>query len=95
MKKTLITCICIAGMAMWSSCGGGSEAAGKMADEMCAAMDLIKEGDAMTMLDAANKMMEISKKEDEYGKVTEAQLEKAMKDKCPEGWAKFENLQNQ
>ena len=23
------------------------------------------------------------------------ELEKAMKDKCPEGWAKFESLQNQ
>jgi len=92
MKKFLIL-IGVTGMVTLYSCGGaGSEAANKMADEMCAAMAKFNEADANSMLEAASDMMEISKKEDEYGKVTEAQLQKAMEDKCPEGWAKFEEL---
>lgn len=78
-----------------SACNDNAEAANKMAEEMCAAMDLIQEGDAMSLLDAAGKMAEISKKTEQYGRVTEAQLEKAMKEKCPEGWEKFEDLKSQ
>lgn len=80
------------GMISLYSCSGGSAAAGKMADEMCSAMEKFNEGDAASMLEAANAMMEITTKEDEYGAVTEAQLQKAMEEKCPEGWAKFEKL---
>lgn len=74
------------------SCGG-SAAANKMADEMCSAMEKYKEDDPMSMLDAASDMMDISKKTEEYGKVTEGQLKKAMMKKCPEGWKKFDSLQ--
>ncbi len=82
----------IAGLALLYSCGG-SAAANKMADEMCIAMEKYKEDDPMSMLDAASDMMNISKKTEEYGKVTEAQLKRAMMKKCPDGWKKFESLQ--
>jgi hypothetical protein len=89
MKKLMVL-IAIAGMATLYSCGS-SEAANNMAGEMCAAMEKLTD-DPASMLDAANAMMEITKKEDEYGNVTEAQLEKAMKEQCPEGWDKFQEL---
>ncbi len=92
--KNLIILIAVASITGFYSCAGGSQAANNMADEMCSAMEKFNEGDASSMLEAANAMMEISKKEDEYGKVSEAQLQKAMEDKCPEGWKKFEALTN-
>ena len=45
------------------SCGGSSAAANKMAEEMCAAMDKYQEGDVASMMEAANAMMEITKKD--------------------------------
>jgi hypothetical protein len=74
-----------------SSCGN-SAAANKMADELCVAMEKYKEDDPISMLDAASDMMDISKKTDEYGQVTDTQLKKAMIKKCPDGWKKFETL---
>jgi hypothetical protein len=90
MKKTLLVLI-VVGTAIVSSCSS-SAAANKMADEMCIAMEKYKESDPMTMLDAAGDMMTISKKTEEYGSVTDAQLRRAMLKKCPEGWKKFEAL---
>ncbi len=90
--KNLIILLAVTAATTFYSCGGSSGAANNMADEMCSAMEKFNEGDAASMLEAANAMMEISKKEDEYGKVSEAQLKKAMEDKCPEGWKKFESL---
>jgi hypothetical protein len=90
MKRTLLILL-VALVVGLGSCGG-SEAANKMADEMCIAMEKYHLEEPMTMLDAANEMSTIRKKTDEYGKVTDAQLKKAMMKKCPEGWKKYEVL---
>ncbi len=83
---TLLFCACK---------GSDKAAAGKMADEMCEAMSVIKEEDPMTMLDAASKMAAIAEKTAEYGKVSEEDLLSAMKEKCPDGAKKFEEMSKQ
>ena len=60
--------------------------------QMCSAMEMYNEADPMTLLDAANAMTTIAGKEDEYGKVTEDQLMKAMETSCPDGHKKFLSL---
>ena len=89
-KRTLF--IVVIGLMLGLCSCNGSEAANKMADEMCVAMEKYKLEEPMTMLDAANDMSAIRKKTAEYGKVTDAQLKKAMMKKCPEGWKKYEVL---
>jgi hypothetical protein len=90
MKRPLLI-VAVGWMLFLFSCGG-SEAANKMAEEMCIAMEKYKVEEPMTMLDAANEMSNIRKNTEAYGKVTDAQLKKAMMKKCPEGWKKYEVL---
>ena len=88
-KMTLI--FTIIGMAILYSCGG-SPAANKMADEMCAVMEKCKDDEPMSMVEAASDINDIKKKKDEYGEVTEIQLMRVMRKKCPEGWRKYNSL---
>ncbi len=90
MKKTPFILLLVLMIGLFSC--QGSEAANKMADEMCIAMEKYNVEEPMTMLDAANDMSVILKKTNEYGDVTNAQLKKAMMKKCPEGWKKYEVL---
>lgn len=94
MRKTLIISLFIITLSALNGCSSQSAAADAMAEEMCAAIEVIQLDDPMSMLDAADKMMKISEKKEAYGKVTEAQLKKAMQDTCPEGWEKFEGLRS-
>lgn len=89
MKKIAIFALAVG---LLSSCGADQATVDKMAGEMCTAMEAYNEADPMTLLDAANQMTEIAGKEDEYGKVTEDQLMKAMESQCPEGHKKFLSL---
>ena len=89
MKRRLFVAA-FAGTMLVYACGSSAEA-NNMADEMCVAMEKYKEHEPMSMLDAANDMAIILKKE-AYGKVKESELKKAMMKKCPEGWRKFEAL---
>jgi hypothetical protein len=74
------------------SCGADQATVDKMAGEMCSAMELYKNDNPMSMLEAAGKMSEIAGKEDEYSGVTEGQLKGAMETKCPEGYEKFQTM---
>jgi hypothetical protein len=60
-----------------------------MADEMCRAMTKYDEEKPKTVFEAGSLMLDIISKGNEYGNVTEDQLNKAMMEKCPEGYRKF------
>ena len=89
MKKWFLA-LTVAGMMM--SCGADEATVDNMTDEMCDALEGTDIADPMQLMTAANKLTSIAEKEDEYSTVTEAQLEEAMKAKCPEGWKNFEAL---
>lgn len=63
-----------------------------MADEMCHAMSLIDEADPMSILEAHSALAKIWEKTEEYGKVTEAQLQESMNSKCSDGLKKYLNM---
>lgn len=90
MKK--IVYIILGASLLFCACSGSDKAATvKMADEMCQAMALITD-DPMSTIEAASKMSAIAEKTVEYGKVSQEDLISAMKEKCPEGAAKFEEM---
>ena len=60
-----------------------------MADDMCSAMEHVDANDQQSLLDAANRLLEISAKEDLYKDVTLNELENSMKEKCPKGWDNY------
>jgi len=89
MKKLFIILI---GATVISSCGANQETVDNMAQEMCDALDGIDLEDPSGLMDAAMAMMDVASNEDAYSAVSEAQLESAMKEKCPDGWSTFEEL---
>ena len=91
MKKLLLFAFSIT--LFFTSCGGiNQETINKLADEMCAAMELYEEENPMSIMKAATALTEIEKNADEYAGITESQLEAAMKTICPEGLVKYEAL---
>ena len=93
--KRLIFSVFVATTLFYTSCGADQKTVNKMADEMCVAMKSYNPKDPIGSLGALNKIMAITKKQDEYGSVTEGQLKDAMKKICPEGATKFENFLKQ
>lgn len=75
-----------------SSCGADQATVDKMSGKMCEAMEAYDPEKPMTMLDVSKKLMDIANNKDEYGTVSESQLQSAMEKECPEGWTKFEEL---
>jgi hypothetical protein len=80
----------IASIMLLSSCGADQAVVDKMADEMCTAMSKYDENDPMSLLSCG--MLDIATKEDEYGSVTESQLNETMEKKCPDGYKKFKKI---
>ena len=58
---------------------------------MCDALSGIDLEDPSALMDAAMSMMSVAENED-FASISEAQLESAMKEKCPDGWAAFEEI---
>ena len=81
----------LAVLMLLGACGANEETVNKMADEMCAAMELITD-DPMSLMAAAEKMTEVASNADEFSSVTEDQLMTAMEERCPDGAAKFKDL---
>lgn len=90
--KRLIFSLFVATTLFFTSCGADQKTVNKMADEMCVAMKSYNPKDPIGSLSALKKISAISKKQDEYGSVTEGQLQDAMKSICPEGFKKFVNF---
>ena len=89
MKKFIIILI---GFFTFSSCGADQATVDKMTSEMCEALDGVDTSDLSSLMDAAIAMMDVTAKEDEYSSVSQAQMESAMKDKCPDSWKVFEEI---
>ncbi len=68
------------------------ETVDKMANEMCHAMSLINEADPMSILEAHSALTKIWEKTEEYGKVTEEQMQESMGRICPDGLEKYLNM---
>ena len=56
---------------------------------MCDALSGIDLEDPSLLWDAAMGIVGVAENED-FASISEAQLESAMKEKCPDGWAVFE-----
>ena len=89
MKKYLLI---LFGAIMISSCGADQANVDACCKDMCDALSGIDMDDPSGLLDAASAMIDISENEN-YADVTEAQMESAMKEKCPDGWKIFNELQ--
>lgn len=89
MKKCILVFI---GLFILSSCGADQATVDKMTQEMCTALEGVDTEDISSLMDAAIGMMDVVEKSDDYASVTEAQLESAMKEKCPDGWKVFEEI---
>ena len=89
MKKYIIILI---GFLTFSSCGADQATVDKMTSEMCEALNGVDASDPFSLLDAASGMMDVMSKEDEYSSVSQAQMESAMKEKCPDSWKVFEEI---
>jgi hypothetical protein len=90
MKNLLF--VALFGLALiFSSCGADQATVDAMADDMCKIMEKYNPEDPMTALDIITPMTELTEKEG-YGSVTQAQLEKAMEEKCPEGLKKMKEM---
>ena len=90
MKKLLF--VALFGLALiFSSCGADQATVDAMADDMCKIMEKYDPEDISSMMDVASEMMDLSSKEG-YGSVSQSQLEKAMKENCPEGLKKMQEM---
>ena len=88
MKKYLII---LFGATIISSCGADQSTVDAASQEMCDALSGIDLEDPSALMDAAMGMMSVAENED-FASISEAQLESAMKEKCPDGWAAFEEI---
>ncbi len=84
--------VAIFGLALiFSSCGADQATVDAMADDMCKIMEKYNPEDPMSALDILTPITELGDKEG-YGSVSQAQLEKAMEEKCPEGFKKYQDM---
>lgn len=88
MKKILFLFLC---STFLISCGADQATVDKITLEMCQALDGVDTTSIYSLMDAATAMEDISSN-DSYGDVTQAQLESAMKDKCPASWKVLEEI---
>ena len=88
MKKILLLICCTTFLI---SCGADQATVDKMTLEMCQALDGVDTTSIYSLMEAATSLEEVSSN-DSYGGVTQAQLESAMKDKCPASWKVFEEI---
>ena len=88
MKNILFLFLC---STLLISCGADQATVDKMTLEMCEALDGVDTTSIYSLMDAATALEEVSSN-DSYGSVTQAQMESAMKDKCPAGWKVLEEF---
>jgi hypothetical protein len=94
MKRIIFTLFVVSILSI--SCGGAKqETVDKMADELCAAMSLHDESNPMSSIEVVSALTKVQQKVEEYGKVTEDQIMKAMKEKCPDGLELYKEYTSQ
>lgn len=82
----------IISLVVFTSCGADQATVDKMTVDMCEALKGIDTGDISSLMDAATAMTEVLAKDEGYESVTQAQLESAMQEKCPDSWKVLEEL---